>query len=197
MKYLARMLAAVLLLALLTGCGKDAEVQNGQIVDGGYINEYLGAGIALDETWTCELFEGETGSTDETGTKEMVFRAECVDEAKSIDIIYTEMKSLSRTIFAILGEERIIDILLGSEASEEMTSGYEEAGLNDSSLEKIAVTYLGKTHYALKTTCTIDGVEAYVVQLYLFRLGSRGVTITVSAFEEEAAQEVLDLFYSL
>lgn len=197
MKYPARMLAAALLLALLTGCGKGAEVQNGQMIDGIYINEYLGAGIALDEDWTCELFEGEAGNTDENGIKEMDFRAECVEEGKSVDIIYAEMKSLNRTIYTILGEEKIIDILLDSEASEDMTDGYEALGLNDASLEKMAVAYLGKTHYALRTTCTIDGVEAYVVQLHLHNLGSYGVTITVTAFEEEAAQEILDLFYPL
>ena len=62
------------------------------------------------------------------------------------------------------------------------------------SIEKVTVSFLGEEHTALKTSATVQGVDYYILQVFNYHLGSYGVTLTVNSYIEDNTQALLDMF---
>lgn len=217
---LALVMAAAMLLA---GCGEGAapsgtvtpsqeekEVSLGRIEGGVYENEYIGIGCELDSNWVyysaeelqelpenaSDLFK-DTDLEDQVSQYQYIFdmMAENATDLTTININYTKMSVADRLAYLALSEEAVIDQTLLQKDS--LIQAYEASGFTVDSMEKVSVTFLGKTRTAIKTTMSTQGIPYYTLQLIDSHLGSYQVTTTLASFMEDKTEQLLALFYVL
>lgn len=188
----------------------EAPVRIGRMEGGTYTNTYAGFGCDLDESWIFysaeelqeipdsvkDAVEGSTiGDAMQNMEQFADMMAENADLLTNINVLYTKQDMTARLAMMPLSEEKIMDLTL--EDRDEMIAGYAEAGLNVSSLEKVQVPFLGETRWGLKTVAETEGIPCYIVQVFDFKQGAYGVTLTVTSFMEDNTQAALDLFYAV
>lgn len=188
----------------------------GSIDDGVYSNEYAGIACALDENWVYysaeqlqalpenvrELFsDSELADQIADSTVFADLQAENAEALIGVNINFTKLSIMQRLAYSLASEEDVIDATLQAQ-KDMMISAYAQAGILVSSMEKVAVTFLGQEHFALKTQAVIqteDGTQIpyFFLQIMDFKLGTYGMTLTATSYVEDNTQSVLDLFYAL
>ena len=78
-----------------------------------------------------------------------------------------------------------------------LISSYAQAGIMVSTMEKVTVSFLGEQRVALKTVGTLADMDYYILQIMDYKLGSYGVTLTLSSFVEDKTESMLELFYAV
>lgn len=182
----------------------------GRMEGGVYTNTYVGYGCELDSTWTFysaqelqelpastkEAIEGtELGDALKDYEQITDMMAECVNDMTSINVLYQKLSMQERIAYALLSEEEILDAVL--EQSEMMKEAYAQAGIEDASMEKVTVTFLGEPRAAIRTTAKIQGADYFILQIYDFNLGEYSVTTTFASFVEDKTESLLELFYKV
>lgn len=99
--------------------------------------------------------------------------------------------------YALMSEEDAIDLLLVDDTAAMLRESYAAAGMTVARMEKVEVTFLGETHYALMTQLSMQDVNIYNLQLCFYQCGSYGVTITLGSYIEDKTESLLELFYKL
>lgn len=188
----------------------------GSIENGIYSNEYAGIACALNDNWVyasaqelqdlpdniSELF-ADTELADQVADSTVFvdMRAENTEEMLSININFIKLGMIERLQAALLSEEEFVDGTLQTQ-KDMLISAYAQAGILVSSMEKVTVTFLGEEHFALKTQVVLHteygiDIPAFFLQITNYKLGSYGMTLTVSSYVEDNTQSMLDLFYAL
>lgn len=180
----------------------------GRIEGGIYTNTYAGFGCELDANWVyysadelqtlpadvSELFaDTELGENAANYTQISDMMAENANDMTSMNVLYTKMGMQERLLFATLSEEDTIDLTL--DQKDQMIAAYEQSGMENVTMEKVKVTFLGEEHTAAKTHATIQGIDYYILQIIDYQCGSYGVTLTVSSFMEDKTEDLLGLFF--
>lgn len=187
---------------------EDKPVSLGRMEGGVYTNEYAGFGCTLDSNWqfyTAEelqqLPENVDAMLEDTDLGDLAseleqitdMMAENVNDMASINIIYTKLSMQDRLAYATMTEEQVIDSILTQ--SDMLLQSYAQAGIEATSIEKVQITFLGETHFATKTTATIQGISYHVLQLFDYHAGQYGITTTLACFMEDRTDSLLELFY--
>lgn len=182
----------------------------GRIEGGTYTNNYVGFAIDLDSSWTyysaeelqeipenvAEKFAGsELGDTINPMTQFTDVLAENVDRMTTINVLYQKLDMQNRVAYALMGEEEILDATL--EQSDMMIEAYAQAGMEVSSMEKVAVTFLGEERTGLKTVSTMEGVPYYTLQVFEYHLGEYAATITFASFIEDQTDSLVAMCYPI
>lgn len=247
-------LALILVLAMLTGCGGDApetqapetevptteapvteapeteapttedpeteptatetpEENNlalGVVNGNSYTNTYVGIGCDLDSSWTIypadelqempsvvedmvegtELEEALAGVTQFTD-----MYAENVELMANVNVLFQKLELNQRIAYAVMDEKTVLEATLSQK--DVMIQAYAQGGIDVKSMEIVEVTFLGETHYALKTVGETQGVAYYCLQVFDFWLGEYSVTITFASFVEDSTETMLEMFYAL
>lgn len=189
---------------------EENPVSLGRMEGGVYTNSYAGFGCELDENWVFytaeelqelpenvqEMFEGtEVGDAAGAYTQISDMTAENADEMTTVNVVYTKLGIQERLAFALLSEEETIDATLAQ--ADALITAYEQAGMENVTIEKVTVTFLGEEHTALKTSATVQGVACYILQIQDYHAGAYGVTLTATSYVEDNTQAILDLFYAV
>lgn len=179
----------------------------GRIEGGVYTNTYAGFSCTLDSNWvyysadelqqlpanTQELFaETELGELTSGYTQISDMMAENATDLATMNVLYTQIGLSERLVYMTMTEEEIIDQTLTQK--DMMVAAYEQSGMENISIEKVTVSFLGEEHTALKTAATVQGVDYYILQVFNYHLGSYGVTLTVNSYIEDNTQALLDMF---
>ena len=182
----------------------------GRMEGGIYTNTYAGFGCTLDTNWsfytaeelqelpenTQELYaDTEIGEISDQYANIYDMMAENMTDSTSINVLYTKLGLQDRLAMATMSEEAIIDVVL--DGKDAMIEAYTQAGMENVKIEKTTVTFLGEEHTAMKTTCLLQGVDYYMVQIIDYSRGSYGITLTVGSLVDDLTQELLDLFYEV
>jgi len=183
----------------------------GSLEGGIYTNTYAGFGCQLDSTWTYksaeelqELPEAITDALNDTIGEDLLAQhptitdmmAENADTLANINVGYTYLTVAARVAYAMMSDEELVDMTLGS-SKDIMLASYEAIGLEDITIEKTTATFLGEERVALKTHGLISGMDYYILQVFDYSLGAYGVTITASSILEDSTQDLLNLFYAV
>ncbi len=189
---------------------EENAVSLGRLEGGIYTNTYAGFGCELDENWVYysaeelqelpenanELFaETELGELASGYTQISDMMAENVNDYTTMNVLYTQIGLQERLAYMAMSEEEAVELTL--EQEDMLIDAYEQAGYENATMEKVTVTFLGEEHTALKTHCTLQGYDYYILQIMDYKCGSYGVTLTVSSFFEDLTQSLLDLFYKV
>ena len=187
---------------------EDNSFSLGVMQGGVYENAYAGIACALNENWTYKTAEElqdiqgltreklEGTDLDLSGYNNITdMMAECTDPLASINIQYTAISNQERIAHSLMGEEGLIDATL--EQKDMLVSAYAQAGIDVSAMEKVTVEFCGETHYAVHTTASVQGMDYYILQLFLSDLGPYYLTLTLGAFVEDTTAQLADLFYAL
>ena len=190
--------------------GEDSLIGFGRMEGGNYTNTYAGFGCTLDTNWSfytaeelqvlpenvLELYaDTEIGEISDQYSNIYDMMAENVTESTSINVLYTKMGLQDRLTMATMSEDAIIDMVLGSKDA--MIEAYTQVGMENINIQKATVTFLGEERPAIKTTCLLQGMDYYLVQVFDYSCGSYGITLTVSSLMDDMTQELLDLFYEV
>lgn len=180
----------------------------GRMEGGTYTNTYAGFGCDLDESWQFlgaeELQEVPDSVQDAMDGSELAekmkdiptlmdMQAQNAEKMIGANVVYTKQDMASRLAAQAMSEEDLIDQML--QQKDMLVESYTQAGIDVVSIEKVQVNFLGEEHCALKTTGSIQDVPYYALQVFNYRVGAYGVTLTASSFAEDNTQAVLDLFY--
>lgn len=172
-----------------------------------YINKYIGFQITFDNSWTLatakdlqqlsvdtqELFSGTiAGEILKNLTQLMDMQATNVLNGNTVNVVYQKNDASLISTYQSLTEEQIIDLTLLSK--DMMIQSYAAAGIQVSSMEKVKVNFLGQSHYAVKTTASMNGVPVYYLQLMRFDLGLWSTTVTVMTVGSDTTQAMLNKF---
>lgn len=197
------------LVLVLSGC-KDATLPTepsslpvGSIDGQRYSNSYAGFGCTLDSDW-------EILGPEELQPLEPVEEGEIADQIEEIAFFTDMMAQNSRQLLSMsvgfskedpesreaklaITEEEMLDITVQYQ-SQDMIEYFAQAGTKISKVEKVQVTFLEEPRWALKMTGVSQGVPCYILQVFNFKLGDYGVTLTVTSYLEDNTQRMLDLF---
>lgn len=172
-----------------------------------YINKYIGFQITFDNSWTLatakdlqqlqvdtqELFSGTiAGELLKNLTQLMDMQATNVLNGSTVNVVYQKNDASLISTYQSLTEEQVIDLTLLSK--DMLIQSYAAAGIQVSSMEKVKVNFLGQSHYAVKTTATMNGVAVYYLQLMRFDLGQWSTTVTVMTVGSDTTQAMLNKF---
>lgn len=179
----------------------------GRIEGGIYTNTYAGFSCTLDSNWvyfsaeelqqlpenTKELFaETELGELASGYAQISDMMAENATDLTTMNVLYTQIGMSERLAYMTMTEEQIIDQTLTQK--DMMVAAYEQSVMENVSIEKVKVNFLGEEHVAMKTSASVQGVDYYILQVFNYHLGSYGVTLTVSSYLEDNTQALLDMF---
>lgn len=182
----------------------------GTMEGGTYTNEYAGFACDLDETWLFhsaeELQEMPAAAKDAMDGSKLGELMEDVPQftdmmaenqtlLSTVNVLYTKEDGVSRLAYLALNEEQTVDMIL--QQKDMLFEAYTQAGINASSIEKVKVNFLGGEHWAVKTEAETQGVPYYTLQVFNYKAGSYGVTLTAASFVDDNTQAVLDLFYAV
>ena len=180
----------------------------GRIEGGTYTNTYMGIGCTMDENWSIysaeelqslpETVQGAIAGSDLESLMAdypQIFdlQAENVNDLLAVNIVYTKIGLQERLLYAAQTEEETVDGILSQ--ADLIKESYTQAGMEVESMEKVQVTFLGETHYAIRTVAQSQGVPIYMLQVMNFDLGAYGINLTATSYLEDNTQSVLDLFY--
>ena len=189
---------------------EESNLSLGRMEGGTYVNEYMGIQCQLNSNWTFftakELEQGLEHLDESTkGTKlneamadVEVFTdmmAENVADLVTINVVYQKLTMTQILAYTVTSEEEVVNQLLGEEQT--MGEYYSAAGITLHSMEKVKVTFLGDEHFALLSTCSIQDVPYYTLQLFNGTLGEYSVTLTLASYVENNTQNLLDLFTAI
>lgn len=175
-----------------------------------YTNEYAGFRLELDDNWTLmtseelqelpenveQLMQGTAlGETMKKYTQLFDMQAQSLTDMRSINVVYQVKAAALALAGNLLTEEQLIDATLTQK--DLMTSTYESMGMEDITIEKTKVQFMGQERFALKTSAKMLGLEYYIVQLIDYSCGEYGVYITCAAFGEADLDGLLALFQPL
>lgn len=189
---------------------EEKHVSFGALEGGIYENTYVGYGCTLGEGWTYksaeeiqdisnmtqELLDGTDLDNEGNAMPHITdMIAENVGEMKSINVQYTRLSPQEKITQGMMTEENLIEGVLSQKDT--LVASYRQAGIEVESMEKVQVTFLGESRYAVHTTSTVQGVNYYILQIFDIHLGNYYVTLTLASFIEDTTYEMLDLFYPL
>lgn len=191
-----------------TAPAEETSVSMGRMEGGTYTNEYMGFAMDLDSTWTYyaaeelqdlpdnvkELLEGtEVGDAINPLSQFTDMMAECVEKMATVNVLYQQMDMQTRLAYAMLSQEEILDAALSQK--DMLISAYTQMGMEDITVEKVPVTFLGEEQFAMKTTAMTQGVPTYILQVFDYHLGQYSVTVTFTCYLEDITQQLLDMCY--
>ena len=189
---------------------EESNLSLGRMEGGTYVNEYMGIQCKLDSSWTFytakelqQLPEQLDEATKGTELNEIMadvevftdMMAENVTDLVTINVVYQKLTMSERLAYAVTSEEDVVAQLL--EEEQVMSEYYSAAGITLHSMEKVKVTFLGDEHFALLSTCSIQDVPYYTLQLFNGTLGEYSVTLTLASYVEDNTQNLLDLFNAI
>lgn len=186
--------------------GGDKEVSLGAMQGGVYTNTYVGFTCTLDENWvfaTAEQLQDLPGAVsdlftdsslaDQLGTQIFDMQAENATDLVSMNVVYQKLDLATRLAYASMTEEEIIDQVLAQQ--DMMIQAYEATGIIATKLEKVTVTFCGKTRTAIMMTATIGEapyeVPYFTLQLFDSQLGEYSVTTTFASLGENNTESLL------
>lgn len=190
---------------------EERSVSMGRLEGGIYTNTYAGFGCTLDSSWSYhsaeelqdlpenvkEMMEGsELGDSIDTLNQFTDMLAENVDAMTTMNVLYQKLSMEERLTFAVMSEAEILEQLL-TQMQDSMTEAYAQAGFQVESMEAVQVTFLGQERTALKTSCMMQDVPYYTLQLFDYSLGQYAVTLTLASFLEDNTGDLLSLFYTV
>lgn len=184
----------------------DKEVSLGAMQGGVYTNTYVGFTCTLDENWefaTAEQLQDLPGAvsdlftdsslSDQLGTQIFDMQAENATDLLSMNVVYQKLDLATRLAYASMTEEEIIDQVLAQQ--DMMIQAYEATGIVATKLEKVTVTFCGKTRTAIMMTATIGEapyeVPYFTLQLFDCQLGEYSVTTTFASLGENNTESLL------
>lgn len=182
----------------------------GSMEGGTYTNEYAGFACDLDETWLYHSAEelqempaavkdamagSELGELMEDVSQFTDMMAENQTLLSTVNVLYTKESGVERLAYLALSEEQTADTVL--QQKDMLVEAYAQAGINVSTIEKVKTTFLGEEHWAVKTVAETQGVPYYTLQVFNYKAGSYGITLTAASFVDDNTQAVLDLFYPI
>lgn len=191
-----------------TGAVEEKDVSLGILEGGVYTSTYAGFGCELDTNWVYydaaqlqelpenvhELIENsQLGEVMADASQIMDMKAENVNDLTTINVLLTKLGMQERLVYATLSDEEVLDTIL--QQSDMMVEAYSQAGIEISAMEKVNVTFLGEERWALKTTAETQGVDYFILQVFDYRAGQFGITLTVSSYIEDQTDALLALFY--
>lgn len=186
----------------------EKDVSLGVLEGGAYTSAYAGFGCELDADWVYygaeelqelpenvhELIENsQLGELMADASQIMDMKAENVNDLTTINVLLTKMGMQERLAYSSLSDEEVLDTIL--QQSDMMAEAYTQAGFEVSAMEKVTVDFLGETRWALKTSAVTQGVDYYILQVFDYRAGQFGITLTVSSYVEDRTADLLALFY--
>lgn len=182
----------------------------GRMEGGTYTNEYAGFACDLDETWLYHSAEelqempdavkdamdgSKLGEYMENATQLTDMMAENESLLSTVNVLYTKQDPMTQLAALALNDEQIVDMVLQQTAM--LEEAYVQAGIITSSIEKVKVNFLGEERWAVKTVAETQGVAYYTLQVFDYKVGAYGVTLTAASFVNDNTQAVLDLFYAI
>lgn len=182
----------------------------GRLEGGIYTNSYAGYGCELSSDWTFysaeelqELPEAAKSAMEGSELADSLadyqqisdMKAENANDMQTVNVMYTKMSLADRVASAALSEEELADTVLAQKDS--VIDAYEQSGMIVSSMDKVEVSFLGETHWALYTAGTVSEVPFYMLQVMDYSRGAYGVTLTVQSYYEDTTQDVLNMFYAV
>lgn len=182
----------------------------GTLEGGSYVNSYAGFAIDLDESWVFRgaeelqdlpetvwsAMDGSQLAKEMEGVEQFTdMQAENAALMGSVNVVYSKQDLASRLAFQVMSDEEVVDGTLSQQ--DLMKEAYTQAGIEVSAMEKVKVTFLGRDTWALKTTAKIQDLDYYALQLFNYRAGAYGVTLTCSTFVEDRTEELAGLFYEV
>lgn len=188
----------------------ERQMTLGRVEDGVYTNTYAGIGCRLGEGWDWataqelqelsrevqEALEGTAvGSTIQDGTQVYDMQAQNVEALTTTNVVFTKLSTKERLAYALMSDEDLIQSNL--EQKDALIESYAKAGIMVTSMEAVQVSFLGESRTALRTQSTYQGVAYYMLQVFDYRLGEFGMTLTVGSFQEDHTRELLELYYPL
>ena len=188
----------------------ERQMTLGRVEDRVYTNTYAGIGCRLAEGWDWataqelqelsrevqEALEGTAvGSTIQDGTQVYDMQAQNVEALTTTNVVFTKLSTKERLAYALMSDEDLIQSNL--EQKDALIESYAKAGIMVTSMEAVQVSFLGQSRTALRTQSTYQGVAYYMLQVFDYRLGEFGMTLTVGSFQEDHTQELLALYYPL
>ena len=180
----------------------------GRMEGGTYVNEYVGFGCDLDDSWVFYSAEelqampeqvkeavsgSELGDALDAMSQFTDVMAENVDALVNFNVLYQKLSAQEQISNAITSEEALMDGILSIQ--DQMVDAYAQAGIMVQSMEKMEVTFCGEKRFAILTSSTIEGVPYYTLQLFSHNLGSHSVTLTLASYMENNTEALLELFY--
>ena len=189
---------------------EERAVSLGVVEGNTYTNAYAGFGCTLGEGWVVlpaeqlqelpavvqDAMAGtELGDAMKDVQQFTDMMAENAAELVNMNVLFQKLSLQERLAYKLLSEEMIIDQTL--EQKDTMIEAYAAAGMNVTSIEKAAVTFLGEEHFALKTVAETQGIPCYMLQLFNYDRGEYSVTITLTSFLEDNTASMLELFYAV
>lgn len=188
----------------------ERQMALGRVEDGVYTNTYAGIGCRLAEGWDWataqelqelsrevqEALEGTAvGSTIQDGTQVYDMQAQNVEALTTTNVVFTKLSAKERLAYALMSDEDLIQSNL--EQKDTLVESYAKAGIMVTSMEAVQVSFLGESRTALRTQSTYQGIAYYMLQVFDYRLGEFGMTLTVGSFQEDHTQQLLELYYPL
>ena len=172
-----------------------------------YTNSYAGWGCDFGEGWSFAgaetlqqlpeevqtLIDGsEMATVLEAYPQIFDLAAENPEAYLAVNVVFTALSEAEQALYAGLTEEETLDAAL--ENRDRILESYLRAGMEVESLEKVRVTFLGQSHWALRTVARTGEIPVYMVQVMDYTRGPYGVTLTATGYLEDNTQRVLDLF---
>ena len=191
-----------------TAPAEENPVTMGWMEGGTYTNTYMGFALDLDSTWTYypaealqempenvkDVLEGtEIGDAINPLNQFTDMMAESVERLATINVLYQKLDMQTRLVYAAMSEENIVDATLGQK--DMLVSAYAQAGIENAQIEKVKVNFLGEETFALKTTASTQGVPVYMLQVFDYKLGQYGVTVTFTCYVEDITEELIAMCY--
>jgi len=180
----------------------EKEVSLGAMNGGVYTNTYVGFTCTLDENWAfataeelqelpgnvSELFS-DSEFADQLGGQIFDMKAENVNELTTMNVLYQKLDMTTRLAYATMTEEQVIDATLAQKDT--LIATFQSAGMEVTSIEKVTVTFCGKTRTAMLTSATMEGVPYYTLQIFSHDLGAYSVTTTFASYVENKTEDML------
>ena len=189
------------------GSGNQSATAAGTWNGSTYTNEYLGLQITFGSSWAYynvnelqeniqnvqDMFSG-TAVGDAMANMVQFYDMSAQDQntGANVNVVYQKLDATQQALYKNMTEEQVIDITLSQK--DLMIQSYAAAGITVTSMEKVDVTFLGKTHYALKTEGTVSGIPIFYLQFFNMADGEWGTTLTVGSFTIDTTQEIADMF---
>ena len=168
-----------------------------------YQNDYFGYKCVLPEDWYVlndEEISELIGETNEAFSDSESFKLirKSLDDGASVTEFYAYSADYSQTINIVLSKGKLLDLLLPNPILLETAMLVSATALEDMGLTNIShkidkVDFLGKENYALNVEGDIQSDTLYQVT-FLLRKGFYLSTISVSGYDQDSLQSLLDYF---
>lgn len=190
------LVVVVLIMALIGMAIQNREVTYGYCDGNTYINSYTGYGCKLNNAWMVQTAEEllQDGEVEDTGC---IMSAACAENYSILELYYDKLSLNERISMLYLSNEGVVDQNLSSTTVDELKENLAENGIQDVTIMKETVTFLGEECAAIKLEAKRDNISTYMLQVYDYKLGKYGTIIQCMSFVTDTTQDMLDLFYAL